>query len=815
MASFDIPDEEKSREHLLQELADLRSQLSKKEQAFQAATEELSVLKSDEFSHGRLFQDAFAHVPIGLVILDLKGRFRHANATYCRLTGYTIEDLRQPDFNFQRLTHPDDLGNNLAQMRRLLAGEIQAFHIEKRYFRKDGSIIWVRASASLLKNADGVPIWSLGIVEDIDARKRAEASLQNSEQKFKTFFNSVSDPIYIADMQGNIMEVNEIACRHLGYSREELLNMNAMDIDAPEMARKALQRIGGKGDSEFLVFESVHRHKDGTRFPVEINMRKVQYEGKPCLLGVVRDISERKQAEQDLRESEKRLHRLFEDDLTGDFICTPKGEVLFCNPAYAAMLGFSSPDGAVGENLRTLHPDSAEWDSILAVLKSKGKLERYETWRIRLDGTLIHVVENLVAHFNERNELYEIQGYIYDDTERKKAEQGLQQLNETLELRVAERTELAEARAGQLQKLAMELIEAEERQRGQFAHLLHDDLQQMLAAAKMQLQAVSENLPGELMLKNVEHILEESIAKTRRLSHELSPAVLHQSGLIPGLQWLAGQMKERFGLIVQLESETAPRVEDPTLKLLLFRAVQELLFNIVKHAGVREARLVLAVSDKEIVASVSDQGRGFTIDDLNKSPRKTGFGLLSIQERADYVGGSLTIDSVPGEGSRFTLKIPLPSERLVLKPSASQQQAPFTAFTMPNPTEPTKIIRVLFVDNHAVMRQGLIQLLSKQPGIEVAGEADNGEKAVELIRRTKPDVVLMDISMPVMDGIEATRHIKTHWPEIRVIGLSMHDDDMTVDAMKKSGAETLVSKSASSDEIFKAVYCPQTIPRRN
>jgi signal transduction histidine kinase len=223
---------------------------------------------------------------------------------------------------------------------------------------------------------------------------------------------------------------------------------------------------------------------------------------------------------------------------------------------------------------------------------------------------------------------------------------------------VSERTELAQERSRKLQALAVELIEAEERTRRQFAHLLHDDLQQLLAAANMQLQS-APNFSNDPLLKYVGQILEESIAKTRQLSHELSPAVLHHSGLLAGLQWLSGQMNEQFGLSVLLQIDAAPAIKNAALELFVFRAVQELLFNTIKHAGVKQARVTLAGCDHHMIVSVNDQGRGFALNKFLKGTKRPGFGLLSIIERADYIGGSFKIDTAPGNGSRFTLTIPL------------------------------------------------------------------------------------------------------------------------------------------------------------
>ena len=137
------------------------------------------------------------------------------------------------------------------------------------------------------------------------------------------------------------------------------------------------------------------------------------------------DITEKRGDEEALRESEERYHRLFEDDLTGDFISTPEGRILLCNPAFAAIFGFSLAQDAVGTNILDLYLDPREREPLLERLKREGKIDRFEGWRKRRDGEPIYIVENLVGHVNDRGELHEIKGYIFDDTERKRAEQAL------------------------------------------------------------------------------------------------------------------------------------------------------------------------------------------------------------------------------------------------------------------------------------------------------------------------------------------------------------------------------------------------------
>ncbi len=240
-------------------------------------------------------------------------------------------------------------------------------------------------------------------------------------------------------------------------------------------------------------------------------------------------------------------------------------------------------------------------------------------------------------------------------------EKELRQLNETLEWRVAERTEIAETRSKQLQSLAIELIEAEEKERRRLAGLLHDDLQQMLAAAKMQLQLISADAQHDPILRNVSEILEASIAQSRQLSHELSPAVLQTSGLVAALKWLARHMGRQFGFTIETEVSFDQEIENPPLKIFIFSAVRELLFNCVKHAGVKRARVTLSQDRRNLVTRVIDEGNGFNPATVNDPQRIAGLGILRIRERARFMGGDLNVESSLGKGSRFTLTIPMQS----------------------------------------------------------------------------------------------------------------------------------------------------------
>jgi PAS domain S-box-containing protein len=375
---------------------------------------------------------------------------------------------------------------------------------------------------------------------------------------------------------------------------------------------------------------------------------------------------------------------------------------------------------------------------------------------------------------------------------------------EKLEQRVADRTALAESRSRQLQSLAVELIEAEERERQRIADLLHEDLQQLLAAARFTLLSKRRSDPD---LNEVQRLLEESISKSRRLSHELSPPVLHHSGLSASLEWLCLYMREQFGLNVHLCTETTRPVDQAPIRVFLFRAVQELLFNIVKHSGVDTAHVKVAESDDDLIITVSDLGKGFDTSMLETYTLSAGLGLLSLRERSSHIGGSMVIQSAPGQGSRVTLKFPVKLGKAAqgVLPALADENIP--QIPLSTKMEAGSLdIRVLFADDHRVMRQGLIRLVAGKPNISVIGEAANGLEALDLTRRLRPDVVIMDISMPEMDGIEATRKIKGELPDVRVIGLSMHEDEQVSMAMRGAGAEEFLSKAVSSAELLNAIY---------
>jgi len=661
-------------------------------------------------------------------------------------------------------------------------------------------------TARKLYNGDGECIGAIEIIRDITALRQAE----DIRKRYELMAAESRDIILFVNFDdGRIVEANKAAMRAYGFSRTELLSMSISDLRAPKhnhLLGPQLSEANARG----TLFESEHARRDGTLFPVEVSSRGVDVGGKRILISIVRDINERKKFEASQRQQHRRLSLAISATADAIWEWNLVTQTTYYSPRWYEMLGYADQEIPMTfENWKKLcHPEDLQptLDVIQSRLAAADDLGYAAEFRMRAkDGAWVWVLgRGRIVERNARGEPVLLSGTNTDITDRKRTEAALRQLNETLEQRVAERSRLAEARARQLQALAVELIEAEERERRQLSQLLHDDLQQLLAAARMQLQAASESLPADPMLENVERLLSESIHKTRRLSHDLSPPVLHHSGLVAILQMLAEKMEEQFGLQIMLQTTGEQRVENASLKVFLFRAVQELMFNVVKHAGVKSARLGLAGTDTGIEITLSDQGRGFDPGMIAATVPSAGIGLLSLRERAKAVGGDLVIESAPGQGSRFILTVP------VRLNEAEKPQAPAAVLnsgcTIGPAAVKTGCIRVLLVDDHKVMRQGLNMLITGKPDIQVVGEASNGREAVERSRKLHPDVVVMDVSMPVMDGVEATRQIKAEWPGMRVIGLSMVEDEKIDKEMRAAGAEAFVSKTASSAELLKVIY---------
>jgi signal transduction histidine kinase len=254
---------------------------------------------------------------------------------------------------------------------------------------------------------------------------------------------------------------------------------------------------------------------------------------------------------------------------------------------------------------------------------------------------------------------------LRDITERKHAEQKLKGLNESLEQRVSERTEALEKRAGQLRHLAAELTQTEQRERRRLAQILHDHFQQILWGAKLKLGALKRRPLEQTVLAeridSVVGVLDQAVQASKSLTVELYPPILRSSGLTPALEWLASSMQEQHGLHIELEIEPEVDAVAGDVRDVLFQAVRELLFNVIKHANVNRATVGASrLKGNKIQIVVADQGVGLdTSRALHIGAGAGGFGLFTVRERLELLGGQLSIKSDSGRGTRVTVIAPL------------------------------------------------------------------------------------------------------------------------------------------------------------
>ena len=243
----------------------------------------------------------------------------------------------------------------------------------------------------------------------------------------------------------------------------------------------------------------------------------------------------------------------------------------------------------------------------------------------------------------------------------------LANLNETLEQRVAKRTAEAVEQARKLRLLSAELSLAEEAERRRIAEMLHEDLQQLLVAARMQLTALCRTQDAarrEPIAREIADVLERSFKLTRSLSVELAPPVLYEHGLAAALEWLAAGTRKNYNIEVTVEADSLANPKAADVRIFLFRAVRELLLNSAKHAGGSAVHITMQSGRPDKVRiSVADNGPGFdpnSLDDKRTSSQTVG--LLNIRERVSGFGGKFHINSGPKRGTRITLSLPRGSD---------------------------------------------------------------------------------------------------------------------------------------------------------
>jgi PAS domain S-box-containing protein len=634
-----------------------------------------------------------------------------------------------------------------------------------------GSTFWDERTRELLGVSVAVPADTELLLKIVDEHDRGAlrgliTRTLADQEDFQAEFRVVrlnQGPLWLASRGKVIRDENGRAVRMIGVM---------YDLTPRKQLEAELRRLNDQLEEE--VQAQTEELKDTIDRLQDEVVRRVLAEGK-------------------LRKHAQMLEGFFQHTITPLAFMDGQFNFVRVNEAYAKADN-KSPDYFVGKNHFALYPHDENQVIFEQVVRTKQPYRTYaKPFRYPDDPRRVTYWNwQLTPLLGERGEVQFLVLNLEDVTERQNAFHQL------------------ERRARQLQKLTLELSQAEDRERKQLAEILHDDLQQQLAAAKFHLGILSTRVkkdgPVHEMAVRLNDMLKDAIEKSRSLSHELSPAVLYQGDLGETFEWLARHVQTKHGLTVHVEARGRIDPQSEPLKAFLYKAAQEILFNVVKHARTQEATLRLQRMHGQLWLTISDKGRGFEPQALSKT---AGFGLLSIRERVELLGGRMKIKSVRGRGSTFLIAVPdeQMGETTENEPASVSHRPPehSTGQRQPGGLPGGRRLRVLLVDDHEVMREGLAALLKEQQDMEIVAQAGNGREAVDLAYRLQPDVVIMDAAMPVMAGDKATRQIKRHLPQTRVVALSMFHENEMADRMRRAGAAVYLLKTAPSDELLAAI----------
>ena len=393
----------------------------------------------------------------------------------------------------------------------------------------------------------------------------------------------------------------------------------------------------------------------------------------------------------------------------------------------------------------------------------------------------------------------------------------------------------------QLRALAAHLQSVREEERKLITREIHDELGQSLTGFKMdltwirnRLQSGEDPLQRQPLLDKISgmgKLLDDTAHLMRKLCTELRPGVLDDLGLTAAIEWQAREYQNRTGIKCEVQLESDDLIVDPERSTALFRIFQEILTNVARHARATLVKVTMKTTGSHIVLKVKDNGKGIT--EREKIGAKS-LGLLGMRERAFILGGEVDIQGAPGKGTTISVNMPLPQfnpESVAAKEDAGcakaeiphrdqalkhkiednllNTQKPWQPERGPLPgtqLEPiVNQVRILVVDDHVIIRQGLKQILAEAFSKAVFGEANNGNEALEQIEKQLWDVVLLDITMPGKGGLDVLKQIVSAQPNLAVLVLSMHPEDQYALRALKSGAAGYLTKNIASEEVVGAV----------
>jgi PAS domain S-box-containing protein len=593
----------------------------------------------------RRFRDYFEQGLIGMAVTSIDKRWVEVNDRLCEIVGYSREELHQK--SWAELTHPDDLELNLQLFNRLLAGEIEHFTFDKRYIKKDGSIVRTTIHTRAFRKDDGTIDHIVLLVEDITARKQAEEALRRSEERLRL----AQQVARVGTFELNIQTGLDTWTPEL----EALYGLTPGDFPKTEPAWENLLYADDR-------VEAIRRREQtlATGEPVEGEWRVVwpdgsvhwlagrwqafkDESGKPLrLVGVNIDITERKRAEEALRASTERYELAVRGAGVGIWDWDIRTGKLYYSPRWKAIFGYDEKD--IGDSLedwaRLLHPDEKDWmlkflEDFLAGMSPTVTVE----YRLRhKDGSYRWIVAHGLVVRDEQGKACRLVGSHGDITDRKRAEEALERERQSL----------------------WRMLQASDHERQIISYEIHDGLAQYLASAIMQFQthdAFKENSPkkAKKAYETAMELVRQAHSESRRLISEVRPPIIDENGIEMAISHLVHEQRQRGGPKIECHSDVQFGRLPSILENAIYRIVQEALTNACKHSKSEKATVSVTQEGQDVRLEVRDWGIGFDPESVEEGH----FGLESIRQRVRLLGGRLTIETAPGSGTQVQVVVPI------------------------------------------------------------------------------------------------------------------------------------------------------------
>lgn len=605
------------------------------------------------------YRDIFDNASDAIWVHNLEGDILTANEAAAVMTGYSTTELSRMNVTDFLSEHALYVARDVR--RRLLERKPVEQPYEQRLLRKDGTEAILKLSTALVIQ-DGRPTGFQHIARDVTEEKRAEEVLKESERELSQIVDGSSVPIFVINNEHTVTHWNK-ACESLtGVSTEEVVGTKRQwkafyHEERPVMADLIVDKVPeediarfyhGKYRSSTLIQEAYEAEDffphlgEGGKWLFFTAAPLRDQEGQVFgAIETLQDMTGRKRVEQALTESEGRYRDLFDSASEAIVIIDLEGNIVEVNRAASDLTGYTIGELTSMSLPRLLTADSLELatERQRSLLDNVATSERYELRIYRKDGSqaIVELATRAISHKGHPVALYNI---ARDVTEERRMQDNLR-------------------------FYLQEITRAQEEERKRIARELHDDTAQRLIAVSHLLEnfaSASDNLSQQEtdLLEGVREQVKNALQGVRHFSRDLRPPMLDDLGLLPSLEWLTDDLQRQFGIEAELKVVGEERRFTPEAELLFFRVIQEAVSNVRRHARASRVEITIEYNETKTRGSVKDNGKGFQLPEaLGELSRDGKLGLLGMEERARLLGGTLSVESWPGEGTSVTIEAPV------------------------------------------------------------------------------------------------------------------------------------------------------------